>query len=79
MVTAYLRTRCGCQRQIEIAFPCQPIIIMPIMDLIREAAGTIRLDEDITKPKHYKVRRFILDEPAHTPNGVAVYYEENQP
>ena len=78
MVTAYLRTRCGCQRQIEIAFPCQPIIIMPIMDLIREASFSAK-KLDALSTSACKVRRFILEEPAHTPNGVAVYYEENQP
>ena len=70
---ATLKTRCGCQKQIEIPFPPNPRIILPLVPEFRLGLT----ESDLTRPI-MRVREFELTDSYGGPNGYAEYLERWQ-
>lgn len=71
---ATLKTRCGCIKRIEITFPPNPRIVLP---LAPEYKFSLYAKQDFSKPT-MRVREFELTDYYGGPNGYADYLERWQ-
>jgi len=76
-VTATLYTACGCQKKIDIPYPPNRTIVIPL----REPSAVVFTDKENPPPNHIRMRlrQFDLLGYRGGPHGTAEYLERLEP